>query len=103
MPEVGKITQLSDKPGEPKFAGRAVRRPQVAKPSKEDLKNRFTYHPVGDDHVRGAHLGTVRDRLCDVASKLIEIVPEGRELSLALTKLEEAMFWANAGIAREGQ
>lgn len=29
-----------------------------------------------------------------------ECVPPGRELSLTKTKLEEATFWANAGIAR---
>lgn len=34
------------------------------------------------------------------ASTIIDIVPDGREKSMALTKLEEVMFWANAGIAR---
>lgn len=29
-----------------------------------------------------------------------EIVPDGRELSLALTKIEEAVFWGNAGLVR---
>jgi len=32
---------------------------------------------------------------------LIELrVPEGREKALAFTKLEEAVMWSNAGIAR---
>jgi hypothetical protein len=30
------------------------------------------------------------------------MVPEGREKALALTNLEQVMFWANAAIAREG-
>ena len=29
-------------------------------------------------------------------------VPPGREHALALTKLEEALFWAGAGISRDG-
>lgn len=33
------------------------------------------------------------------AERLLELVPEGRELSLALTKLQEARMWSNAGIA----
>ena len=42
----------------------------------------------------------VRILTANCASKLVEICPIGRELSLALTAMEEAMFWSNAAIAR---
>jgi hypothetical protein len=32
----------------------------------------------------------------------IDTCPESREKSLAFTKLEESIFWANASIARHG-
>jgi hypothetical protein len=35
------------------------------------------------------------------AIQLVEICPVSRELSLALTAMEEAMIWANAAVARE--
>ncbi|MER7726403.1 hypothetical protein [Streptomyces sp. NPDC096323] len=35
-----------------------------------------------------------------LADQINEQVPAGREQALALTKVEEAMFWANAAIAR---
>lgn len=64
--------------------------------TKEELKKRvendFKFHPVYD--------ATVRLACKAAADSFIEMVPEGRELSLALTKLEEAMMWANEGIAR---
>ncbi len=40
--------------------------------------------------------------LRDVAQGLATITPPGREQSLMLTALEEAMHWANAAIAKQG-
>jgi hypothetical protein len=38
--------------------------------------------------------------LNDLAETIMCVCPNSRERSLALTKLEECMFWANASIAR---
>jgi hypothetical protein len=64
-----------------------------------DLAHRFSYHKPGDAVTVQAHVD-VRDRCYRLAEALNEIVPDGREKSLAMTKLEEVMFWANAAIAR---
>lgn len=65
---------------------------------KADLNNRFEFHPAtpktGPVHKR------VRALCGALASDLDQLVPEGREKSLAITHLEEVMMWANAGIAR---
>ena len=66
---------------------------------KAELDNRFTYHPPTPTR-KMMHYG-IRTALNDVATRFNENLPAGRELSLALTKLEEAMFWANAALARE--
>jgi len=64
----------------------------------EDLENRFTYHaPKGDQPARYEDLRNLAKELAYVFYKKC---PESREKSLALTKLEEAVFWANASIAR---
>ena len=63
-----------------------------------DLENRFTYHaPHGDQPDRYAAL---RSRAHTLANEIDETCPDSREKSLAITKLEEAVFWANASIAR---
>jgi hypothetical protein len=63
-----------------------------------DLANRFTYHkPFGSQPVR---YEVIRDHARGLATMLVELCPPSRELSLALTKLEESIFWANASIAR---
>jgi hypothetical protein len=43
----------------------------------------------------------VRDECQALAEFMNEVLPEGREKSLVLTKIEETMFWANAAIARQ--
>ena len=63
-----------------------------------DLENRFTYHAPKDG--QPAKYEQLRGMGKDVAYFIKAVVPQGREQSLALTKLEEVIFWANAGIAR---
>lgn len=63
-----------------------------------DIENRFSYHAPNED-AKARH-EKARDILKVVASAMIQLVPYCREQSLILTHLEEAMFWANAAIAR---
>jgi hypothetical protein len=64
----------------------------------EELRRRFQYHAPGE--VKAGKHEQVRARLGDLADDLNVALPEGREKSLVMTHLEEAMFWANAAIAR---
>lgn len=66
----------------------------------EELLNRFRHHPPQGDQVD--RYARVRGAALALAQEINRIAPECREKSLAITKLEEAMFWANAGIARSG-
>ncbi len=63
-----------------------------------DLPNRFKSHPVGPDGQ--ADLQEIRDKCYELAKRIVELVPDGREQSLAITYLEQVMFFANAGISR---
>ena len=66
--------------------------------SPEELKRRFTYHkPSGNQPERYEE---IRGMGRTFATRLYELCPESRELSLALAKLEEVVMWANAAIAR---
>jgi hypothetical protein len=67
-------------------------------PSAE-LDNKFRFHEKSRVVFAAEH-ERIRTGLGDMARLVTEVVPAGREQALALTKLEEAMFWANAGIAR---
>lgn len=63
-----------------------------------DLVNRFTYHPpIGD---QAAKYERIRAKALILADSLNHECPDSRELSLAITHLEEVVFWANASIAR---
>lgn len=65
-----------------------------------ELENRFAFHPAATRERRAAH-STVRYRCYHLAVFLNENLPDGREKSLAITHLEEVMFWGNAGLARQ--
>jgi hypothetical protein len=65
---------------------------------RERFHNDFTYHAPKTDQI--GRYGEIRDRAGLFAVFLFENCPRSRELSLAITKLEEVVFWANASIAR---
>lgn len=64
-----------------------------------DIDKRFTYHPPKVENVD--KFSAIRTEAREFAKIINSLVPEGREKSLAITKLEEVVMWANAGIARE--
>lgn len=65
----------------------------------ERIEHDFSYHKPPSQEVADRH-GLVRGAGLACARELIRFCPASRELSTAITKLEEAMFWANAAIAR---
>lgn len=65
----------------------------------DDLDKRFVYHAPDAD--RALLHGQVRTVIGDLARYFDDVLPDGREKALTVTKLEEVMFWANAAIARE--
>ena len=64
------------------------------------IEHNFTYHPPPDQKTVEDYEG-IRAVLKDAAIYIDCHVPDSREKILAMTNLEQAMFWANAGIARE--
>lgn len=65
---------------------------------KPDLDNIYTYHaPKGSQTDRYIAL---RSEAKELAQLINDLCPDTRERSLAFTKLEEAIMWANASIAR---
>ncbi|EEL13981.1 hypothetical protein bcere0016_54320 [Bacillus cereus 95/8201] len=65
---------------------------------KEQIKNNFSYHPPKEGQVE--KFTDIRNEGLHFANLIDSTCPNSREKSLALTKLEEAVMWANASIAR---
>lgn len=64
----------------------------------EQIEKAFTYHAPKEGQPE--RYQAIRD-IIKAASLAVDIYsPNSREKSLALTKLEEAVMWANAAIAR---
>ena len=65
---------------------------------KQMIENNFKYHKPKEDQT--SRYEEIRQN-CKITAKVIDtLCPDSREKSLALTKLEEAVMWANAAIAR---
>lgn len=64
----------------------------------EDIEKRFTYHAPKPGQPE--RYGAIRDAAKAFAELINTKTPASREQSLALTKLEESVMWANAAIAR---
>jgi hypothetical protein len=69
----------------------------MTKPTDQELENSFRYHRPDADSI--AKHGEVTELTLALAKHLRNICPDGRNLSLALTHLEDVRMRANAAIA----
>lgn len=65
---------------------------------KSRIENNFTYHAPKEGQPE--KYTAIREKAKELAYLIDEMCPESREKSLAMTKLEEMVMWANAAIAR---
>lgn len=65
--------------------------------SHEELEERFRYHSLTPQQRMA--INAVRDTTMGLAVILNQRLPESREKSLAMTKLEECAMWANKAVA----
>ena len=71
---------------------------EASEKDQKQVDSNFTYHPpMGNQRER---YELIRDEAKDFAILLTENCPGSRELSLALTNLEQVVMWANAAISR---
>lgn len=71
---------------------------EVTKEIKARIRRDFTHHAPNKSQV--VDYFEIRSQAKEFALLCVGRCPESRELSLALTKIEEAVMWANAAIAR---
>lgn len=62
------------------------------------IENDFTYHSPTPDQI--PKFLAIRSEAKSLAHLIDALVPDGREKSLALTALDQVVWSANAGIAR---
>ena len=64
----------------------------------DNFDRKFKYHEVKEG--QDEKYNNIRATAKQFALLIEQSVPDSREKSLAITKVEEAMMWANSGIAR---
>jgi len=74
------------------------RRHSGTAPTPEELRKRFFYRPPRDEEAIASH-AQVSELTYQLARMLCVLCPPGRNLSLALTALEDVRMRANAAIA----
>lgn len=67
-------------------------------PSDNTIEHRFVYHPPKADQIPRYEI--LRGYFKQLARDIENLCPDSRERSIAITKLEEVVMWANAAIAR---
>ena len=65
--------------------------------SDGELENRFGYHAANSTTIPLHE--QVRTRFYELAIWMNDMLPEGREKSLAFTALQEAAMWSNGAVA----
>jgi hypothetical protein len=63
-----------------------------------EIDKNFTYHPPKEGQPE--RYASIRAKAKELAELIDELCPSSRERSLAMTQLEQSVFWANAAIAR---
>lgn len=64
----------------------------------EQIENNFMYHAPKNGQAE--KYDRLRAKAKELAYLIDELCPNSREKSLAVTKLEESIMWANASVAR---
>lgn len=63
------------------------------------IENYFRYHAPKPGQPEMYQ--EIRDKAKELAYLIDKLAPNSREKSLAMTNLEQSVFWANAAIARD--
>lgn len=64
----------------------------------DDNQSRFTYHPPQEGQPEKYE--ALRAGGLALADQIAQLCPESRERSIAINKVDEAIMWANAAVAR---
>ena len=72
---------------------------EISDEEMAEVQNKHTYHPPDAGQINKYPL--IRAKAKEFELLIRELVPPGRSRAVAITNLENATFWANAGIARD--